>query len=79
MLLTVLTKTVVADATFTVKKADGTVDLRWNIRLLKPQHMHAISANADGALAVTPVKVTTTSGAALAVKQPDAGDIYCYR
>ena len=65
-------KTVVSDAKYTVKKADGTVIFA-GTKDAKTTTNDAITVNADGVLAVTPVKVTTTSGSAIAKKQLDAG------
>ena len=65
-------KTVVSDAKYTVKKADGTVIFA-GTKDAQTTTNDAITVNADGVLAVTPVKVTTTSGSAIAKKQLDAG------
>ena len=65
-------KAVVSDAKYTVKKADGTVIFA-GTKDAKTTTNDAITVNADGVLAVTPVKVTTTSGSAIAKKQLDAG------
>ena len=65
-------KTVVSDAKYTVKKADGTVIFA-GTKDAKTTTNDAITVNADGVLAVTPVKVDTTSGSAIATKQLDAG------
>ena len=65
-------KTVVSDAKYTVKKADGTVIFAGKYGAETTTNA-AITVKADGVLEVTPVKVTTTSGSALATKQLDAG------
>ena len=65
-------KTVVSDAKYTVKKADGTVIFAGKYGAETTSNT-AITVKADGVLEVTPVKVTTTSGSALATKQLDAG------
>ena len=65
-------KTVVSDAKYTVKKADGTVIFA-GTKDAKTTTNDAITVNADGVLAVTPVNVDTTSGSAIATKQLDAG------
>ena len=65
-------KTVVSDAKYTVKKADGTVIFAGKYGAETTTNT-AITVKADGVLEVTPVKVTTTSGSALATKQLDAG------
>ena len=65
-------KTVVSDAKYTVKKADGTVIFA-GTKDAKTTTNDAITVNADGVLAFTPVKVTPTSGSAIAKKQLDAG------
>ena len=65
-------KTVVSDAKYTVKKADGTVIFAGKYDAETTTNA-AITVKADGVLEVTPVKVTTTSGSALATKQLDAG------
>ena len=65
-------KTVVSDAKYTVKKADGTVIFAGKYGAETTTNT-AITAKADGVLEVTPVKVATTSGSALATKQLDAG------
>ena len=65
-------KTVVSDAKYTVKKADGTVIFAGKYGAETTTNT-AITVKADGVLEVTPVKVATTSGSALATKQLDAG------
>ena len=65
-------KTVVSDAKYTVKKADGTVIFAGKYGAETTSNT-AITVKADGVLELTPVKVTTTSGSALATKQLDAG------
>lgn len=65
-------KTVVSDAKYTVKKADGTVIFAGKCGAETTTNT-AITVKADGVLEVTPVKVATTSGSAIATKQLDAG------
>ena len=65
-------KTVVSDAKYTVKNADGTVIFAGKYGAETTTNT-AITVKADGVLEVTPVKVATTSGSALATKQLDAG------